>query len=95
MTVDKRDLVDEAARRSGLTRAQTRQALDAILAAMTAALADGDEVAFRDFGRFSTRPRRQTVRGFDGTRYQVESRQLYFSASAALRRRLREIPCDD
>lgn len=94
--MDKRDLVARTARQTGLTQTQAHEALDAILAAIAAVLADGDEVTLRDFGRFAVWHRQQTVTGFDGTRHQVDVPQVLFKASAVLRRRLYEAaPCAD
>ncbi len=47
-----RELVAIAARQSGLTQLQTRDALDAILQAITEALSSGDRVTVAGFGRF-------------------------------------------
>ena len=94
--MDKRDLIAHAACRTGLTRAQTHTALEAILATIAEALAAGDEITFRDFGRFSVWHRQQSVTGFNGTRHQVDVPQVIFKASAVLRRRLYEgAPCVD
>ncbi len=93
--MDKRELVAAAARRSGLTRTQTREALDAILATVAAALVAGDGITLRDFGRFSTWQRRQTITTFGGGCHQVDTPQVTFRASAVLRRRLGEDPCPD
>jgi len=92
MTMNKRELVAAAARRTGLTRAQTREALDAFLDAIAAALATGDDVVLRDLGRFSTWRQRQPVTDFGGTRHQVSAPRVAFSASPTLRRRLDEDP---
>jgi nucleoid DNA-binding protein len=93
--MDKRDLVAAAARRTTLTQTQTREALDAILATMAAALAAGDYVIFRDFGRFSTWQQQQPVTGFDGNHYHVDAPRVAFGAAPALRRQLCEKPCAD
>ena len=88
--MDKRRLVNTAARRSDLTRRQTQEALEALLETVAEALAAGDEVILKSFGRFWTWERRQQVRGFDGQTHRIAERQLVFKASAALRRRLKE-----
>jgi nucleoid DNA-binding protein len=90
VTMDKRQLVNTAARRSGLSRRQVAEALEAILETIAEALAAGDGVTLKSFGRFWTWERRQQVRGFDGQTHRIWERQLIFKASAALRRRLKE-----
>lgn len=88
--VDKRQLVETAARQSSLTKRQLNEAVDVIFATIASALTSGDSVVLRTFGRFSTWKRRQRIRDFDGHAHQVEERQPVFSASAALRRELKE-----
>ena len=85
----KRELVEQAARGSSLTRKQMNEAVDAILDAIAAALIHGEPVILRGFGRFSTWRRRQQIRDFGGASHQVDGVQIRFNASAALRRRLR------
>ena len=90
--MDKRQLVAAAARRSCLTRRQTRQALEALLETIAGALAGGESVALADFGRFEVReyPGRE-LRRFDGRgHYSVAGRRVpVFRSSAVLRRRVR------
>jgi len=50
-----RELIGAAARQSGLTQVQTREALDAILLAITEALSNGNPVTLAGFGRFEVR----------------------------------------
>jgi len=88
--MNKRHLVNTAARRSSLTRRQTHEALDAILETVAEALAAGDDVILKSFGRFRTWERRQQVQGFDGQTHRIFGRQLVFKASASLRRKLKE-----
>ena len=91
--MNKRQLVDAAARQSNLTREQMREALEAILEAISEALAGDECVALSTFGRFETLtyPGR-ALRRFDGQgHYTVEGRRVpVFKSSAALRRRVRE-----
>ena len=72
---------------------QMREALDALLETIAQTLAEGDQVALSDFGRFCLQhyPGR-TLQRFDGEgRYTVEDRSVpVFKSSAALRRQLRE-----
>lgn len=88
--MDKRELVTLAARRSTLTRRQVEEALHAILETVAEAIAAGEPVLLKDFGRFSTWERKQRIRGFDGQAHEVDEVQLAFKASAVLRRRLKE-----
>lgn len=85
----KRELVEQAARQSSLTRRQMNEAVEAIFAAITEALASGDPVILRGFGRFSTWRRQQRIQDFGGATRQVDGAQIRFNASAVLRRRLK------
>ena len=91
--MNKRELVAAAARRTSLTQRQMREALDALLETIVQTLAEGDQVALSDFGRFCLQhyPGR-TLQRFDGEgRYTVEARSVpVFKSSAALRRQVRE-----
>jgi nucleoid DNA-binding protein len=91
--MNKRELIAAAAWRSSLTQRQMREALDALMETIVQTLAEGDQVALSDFGRFCLQhyPGRSLQR-FDGEgQYTVESRSgPVFKSSAALRRRLRE-----
>ena len=90
--MNKRQLIVAAARRTSLTQRQTREALEAILEAISCALASGDHVTISRFGRFDTQhyPSRR-LHCFDGQgQYTVEARRItVFRSSPALRRRLR------
>jgi nucleoid DNA-binding protein len=85
----KRELVEQAARQSSLTRRQMNEAVDAIFATIAEALTGGAPVILRGFGRFSTWRRRQRIQDFVGVTRQVDGVQIRFNASAALRRRLK------
>ena len=91
--MNKRELVAAAARRTSLTQRQMREALDAVLETIVQTLAEADQVALSDFGRFCLQhyPGR-TLHRFDGEgQYTVEDRLVpVFKSSAALRRQLRE-----
>jgi len=78
--VDKRQPVTAAARRSTLTQREVDEALHAILE--TVAVAIGEPVVLKEFGRFSTWQRRQRIRGFDGQAHEVDEVQGTFKASA-------------
>jgi DNA-binding protein HU-beta len=90
--VNKRQIIDAAAKRTSLTQGQTREALEAILEVISRALADGDHVTITNFGRFDTQcyPRRRLHRFDDEGYYTVEARRIpVFRSSAVLRRRIR------
>ena len=48
----KNELVDQVASRSGLSKKDAGQAVDAVIASIEDALKDGDEVNFTGFGKF-------------------------------------------
>lgn len=51
--MNKTELVNAIAEKAGLTKAQSKGALDAAIAAIAEALADNDKVAILGFGTFS------------------------------------------
>ncbi|MBP7562109.1 MAG: HU family DNA-binding protein [Armatimonadetes bacterium] len=53
----KQELVDAVAESAGLTKANAAAAVDAVFEAITAALADGDQVSMVGFGTFKVRER--------------------------------------
>lgn len=53
----KTELIDQVAEKSGLTKKDSGKAVDAVLAAMTEALAGGDKVQLVGFGSFEVRER--------------------------------------
>jgi len=55
--VTKQELVDAVAENAGLTKANAAAAVDAVFEAITAALADGDQVSMVGFGTFKVRER--------------------------------------
>ena len=56
--VTKKDIVEEIARRTGLTQAETKAVLEGLLEAISSSLRDGRNIEIRGFGRFKVRPRR-------------------------------------
>jgi DNA-binding protein HU-beta len=90
--MNKRQLIVAAAQRTSLTQRQTREALEAILEAISRALASGDHVTISRFGRFDTQhyPSRR-LHCFDGRgQYIVAERRIpVFRSSKLLRHRLR------
>ncbi|WP_372772850.1 HU family DNA-binding protein [Mangrovibacterium sp.] len=55
--MNKAQLIDAIAEQSGLTKADSKKALDAFVAATTDALKNGDRVALIGFGSFSVSTR--------------------------------------
>ena len=55
--MNKSELVSAIAAESGLTKADSKKALDAAVAAISKALKDGDKVTLVGFGTFSRRER--------------------------------------
>lgn len=53
----KTELIDQVAEKSGLTKKDSGKAVDAVVAAMTQALAKGDKVQLVGFGSFEVRER--------------------------------------
>lgn len=56
--VTKKDIVEEIARRTGMTQAETKAVLEGLLDAISSTLRDGKNIEIRGFGRFKVRPRR-------------------------------------
>jgi DNA-binding protein HU-beta len=57
--MNKQDFVDRVAQRSGLTRREAADAVDAVLESITDVLRSGGEVNFVGFGKFSTQRRKE------------------------------------
>lgn len=55
--MNKSDLINAMATESGLSKADSKKALDAFVSAVSAALKDGDKVALVGFGTFSVSER--------------------------------------
>ncbi|PTN09851.1 HU family DNA-binding protein [Mangrovibacterium marinum] len=55
--MNKAQLIDAISEKAGLTKADSKKALDAFIAATTDALKDGDRVALIGFGSFSVSTR--------------------------------------
>lgn len=55
--MNKSELIDSIAKKSGLTKAQAGQALDATMASVGDALQQGDSVVLVGFGTFSVKER--------------------------------------
>lgn len=59
--MNKNELVDSMAAETGLTKANTAEALDAIVASITNALKKGDEVRLVGFGTFAVSKKAATT----------------------------------
>ena len=55
----KQEFIDAVAQKSGLSRREAREAVDAVLATITEALRERDSVAFPGFGKFTTSERKE------------------------------------
>ena len=55
--MNKAEIADRLAARTGLSKAEARKAVDGLFAVIGDALADGDEVRVAGFGAFGTRTR--------------------------------------
>jgi DNA-binding protein HU-beta len=55
--VTKQEFVDRVAQKSGLSRREASESVDAFLDSITDALRGGEEVAFTGFGKFSVQDR--------------------------------------
>lgn len=88
--MNKKQLVTTAAQQLGWQQKQAQLALEALIAVIAQALANGDHVSIRDLGRFEMQdyPAR-SLRRFDGKgHYLVKARQIpTFRASPAFRQR--------
>ncbi|MCX7750538.1 MAG: HU family DNA-binding protein [Candidatus Bipolaricaulota bacterium] len=60
--MNKGELVDRIAQRTGLTKKDARKALDATIDIITEAIAANEEVLLTGFGKFEVRTRKQSQR---------------------------------
>jgi len=90
--VHKRHLVAEVARRTSLTQAQVREALEGTLEVIAETMAIGQCVTLVSFGRFEANEHRpRAVRGLDGNTYYVGSRLVpSFHPYPSLRKQVQE-----
>jgi DNA-binding protein HU-beta len=85
--MNKTELVSEIAKKSGLTKVDSRKALDAFEMAVTDALAKGDGVTLIGFGTFSVanRAARKGVNPATGKPLQIKAKKVAkFKAGANL-----------
>jgi DNA-binding protein HU-beta len=86
--VNKSELVEQIAQRSGLSKDQAGEALGATIAAIEEGLAAGEEIAITGFGKFSVahRSAREGVNPATGERIQIAATKApRFSAGAKLK----------
>jgi DNA-binding protein HU-beta len=86
--VNKSELVEQIAQRSGLSKDQAGEALGATIAAIEEGLAAGEEIAITGFGKFSVAHRnaREGVNPATGERIQIAATKApRFSAGAKLK----------
>ncbi len=85
----KSEFIDQVADRSGLSKKDAADAVDAVLATVEDALKRGSEVVFSGFGKFSISERaaREGRNPATGEKIQIEaSRVPKFTAGAALKK---------
>lgn len=85
--MNKTELVEKIAATAGLTKADSKKALDATLAAIKDALAANDKVALVGFGTFSVneRPAREGINPATKEKIQIEAKKVAkFKAGAEL-----------
>jgi DNA-binding protein HU-beta len=86
--VNKSELVEQIAQRSGLSKDQAGEALGATIAAIEEGLAAGEDIAITGFGKFSVAHRnaREGVNPSTGQRIQIAATKApRFSAGAKLK----------
>ena len=84
----KQDFVDAVANRSGMSKRDAADAVEAVLDTITDTLKRGDSVTFTGFGKFSTSQRaaRMGVNPRTGERVQIQASTVpKFSAGSALK----------
>jgi DNA-binding protein HU-beta len=90
--VNKSEFVDQVASRSGLSRKDAGEAVDAALQTIQEALERGSEVSITGFGKFhvSKRSARQGVNPASGEKIQIPATRVpRFSAGAGLKNALK------
>ena len=85
--MNKTELVSAVAKQAGLTNAQSKAAVDAVLDAIAGALKNEDKVALLGFGTFSVneRPAREGINPATKQKIQIPARKVVkFKAGAQL-----------
>lgn len=86
--MNKQDCIDAVAERTGLSKREAGDAVDAVLGAITDALRSGEKVALPGFGTFEVRQRaaRQGRNPRDGSTIDIPARSVpAFKAGKALK----------
>jgi DNA-binding protein HU-beta len=86
--VTKQDVIDRVAGKTGLTKKDAGEAVEAVLDVITGALQSGDAVTFTGFGKFSTsrRAERQGVNPRTGAPVTIRAATVpKFSAGSQLK----------
>ena len=89
--MSKKQLINEAAKLSGMTKKDMAQALDALMAAMENILISGEEIQLTGFGSFSVKEIAAHTGRNPQTNEAIEilaSRRLVFSASKTFKDKL-------
>ena len=84
----KQEFVDQVAEKSGLSRREAAQAVDAFLDSITDALRQGQDISFTGFGKFSAAQRqaRQRVNPRTGERVNIPATKVpKFTAGSQLK----------
>ena len=84
----KQDVVDAVANKTGMTKKDAGEAVEAVLDVVTSALRSGDQVTFTGFGKFSTSKRaaRQGVNPRTGDKVWIKEAIVpKFSAGSQLK----------
>ena len=76
--MNKTELIDAVAEKSGLTKADSKKAIDAITAAITGALKSGDKVALVGFGTFSVKenPAREGINPLTKKKIKIAAKKV-------------------
>lgn len=85
--MNKTELIEKIAAGSGLTKADSKKALDATLTAVKEALVAGDKIALVGFGTFSVneRPAREGINPLTKEKIQIAAKKVAkFKAGAEL-----------
>ena len=85
--MNKTELIDQIAAKAGLTKADSKKALDATLKAVKETLKKGDKLALVGFGTFSVneRPAREGINPATKEKIQIAAKKVAkFKASAEL-----------
>ena len=85
--MNKTELIDQIAAKAGLTKADSKKALDATIETIKDALVAGDKVALIGFGTFSvsTRAAREGINPRDKVKIQIPEKKIAkFKAGADL-----------